>query len=185
MTKNEIVGEFYKRNHRKLCNFIKSYTPNQVEPADIVSQVFLIILEKVAQGDERFFQDDQLNFFYIYRACVNTALKVQRAANRINKVSIDDLELELEEDLVDHEKVRAELTLHGLVQDGMHDLHWYERTLVRMNVVEGLSMRKISRETGITLTSIKNSIRNAKESIKRPTQEDYTDWANGEFERIG
>ena len=177
----KLIADFYNQNHLKLSNFIKSYTPNQVEPADIVSQVFLILIEKARAGETNFIQDCKVNFFYVYRACVNTALKLQRVASKFQRLSIDEFEIDLEDDVICLDKNRAEVNILNQINTHFEDLHWYERKLLEINVIEKKSMRKISKETGITLTAIRNSIKNGKETIKGKTQEDFEDFTNGDF----
>lgn len=79
-----------------------------------------------------------------------------------------------------HDMVNAEVFIekpyHDLI-DAIHQtlnkMHWYDRQLFMLYVNSGKSMRKISAETGISLTSINNTIQNVKRTIKETHESDY------------
>ena len=165
------IENFYRKNFKRLTGFIKQYTDGSYDIAsDIVQMVFLRLLELEQEGRTNFYEDDSLSFFYVYRSCINTALKYQRAKKRIKKVDIEDLENHSYETYPEE-------------REAMEDMHWYDSKMMRIHM-EGNSMNKIHRETDIGLTSIKNTIKNGKAKIQERIKEDYEDFQNGDFERI-
>lgn len=175
------IGTFYEKNFKKLTGFIKEYTDGSYEIAsDIVQMVFVRLLEMEAEGRTNFYEDDSLNFFYVYRASINTALKYQRAKKKINKVSLDDIDLEFEE--FPESKISMEQMLDKM-EDQLKELHWYDEKMIRI-YMEGTSMNKIHRETDIGLTSIKNTIKNGKARIYEELREDWEDFQNGDHDKI-
>ena len=175
------IATFYEKNFKKLTGFIKEYTDGSYEVAsDIVQMVFVRLLEMEGEGRTNFYEGDSLNFFYVYRASINTALKYQRAKKKINKVSLDDIDLEIED--FPEEKLSMERMLDRMDQE-LSDLHWYDEKMIRI-YMEGTSMNKIHRETDIGLTSIKNTIKNGKARIHDRLREDWEDFQNGDHEKI-
>ena len=175
------IEKFYRKNFKRLTGFIKEYTDGSYEIAsDIVQMVFLRLLEMESEGGTNFYEEDSLNFFYVYRASINTALKYQRAKKKINKVSLEDVDLEMDDYPEDKEAMER---LIGKMNDELQDLHWYDEKMIRI-YMEGDSMNKIHRETDIGLTSIKNTIKNGKARIYDRLREDWEDFQNGDYDQI-
>lgn len=176
------IDKFYRKNFNRLTGFIKEYTDGSYEVAsDIVQMVFLRLLEMESEGRTNFYEEDSLNFFYVYRACINTALKYQRAKKKINKVSLDDIDVEDQE--MDYEEKRAMEKMILIMEEEMGYLHWYDEKMMKI-YMEGTSMNKIHRETDIGLTSIKNTIKNGKAKIYDRLREHWEDYSNGDYDQI-
>lgn len=178
------IEKFYRQNFKRLTGFIKSYTDGSYEVAsDIVQMVFLKLLELESEGRTNFYEDDSLNFFYVYRSCINTALKYQRAKRKIDKVSIEDLHFDFRLDHPYPEEREAMEKLINYMEEDLKDLHWYDSKMIKIHM-EGTSMNKIHRETDIGLTSIKNTIKNGKARIYNNLREDWEDYQNGDYDKI-
>ena len=176
------IDKFYRKNFKRLTGFIKEYTDGSYEVAsDIVQMVFLRLLEMESEGRTNFYEEDSLNFFYVYRACINTALKYQRAKKKINKVSLEDFDVVDQE--MEYDQINAMEKMILKMEQEMEDLHWYDEKMMRI-YMEGTSMNKIHRETDIGLTSIKNTIKNGKAKIYEELREDWEDFQNGDYEQI-
>jgi len=176
------IEKFYRKNFKRLTGFIKEYTDGSYEVAsDIVQMVFLRLLEMESEGRTNFYEEDSLNFFYVYRACINTALKYQRAKKKINKVSLEDFDVVDQE--MEYDQINAMEKMIQKMEQEMGDLHWYDEKMMRI-YMEGTSMNKIHRETDIGLTSIKNTIKNGKARIYEEIKEDWEDFQNGDYEQI-
>jgi DNA-directed RNA polymerase specialized sigma24 family protein len=176
------IEKFYRKNFKRLTGFIKEYTDGSYEVAsDIVQMVFLRLLEMESEGRTNFYEEDSLNFFYVYRACINTALKYQRAKKKINKVSLEDFDVVDQE--MQYDQINAMEKMILKMEQEMGDLHWYDEKMMRI-YMEGTSMNKIHRETDIGLTSIKNTIKNGKARIYEQIKEDWEDFQNGDYDKI-
>ena len=176
------IEKFYRKNFKRLTGFIKEYTDGSYEVAsDIVQMVFLRLLEMESEGRTNFYEEDSLNFFYVYRACINTALKYQRAKKKINKVSLEDFDVVDQE--MEYDQINAMEKMIQKMEQEMGDLHWYDEKMMRI-YMEGTSMNKIHRETDIGLTSIKNTIKNGKARIYEEIKEDWEDFQNGDYDKI-
>ena len=178
----ERIENFYRKNFKRLTGFIKEYTDGSYEVAsDIVQMVFLRLLEMESEGRTNFYEEDSLNFFYVYRACINTALKYQRAKKKINKVSLEDFDVIDQE--MEYDQINAMEKMILKMEQEMEDLHWYDEKMMRI-YMDGTSMNKIHRETDIGLTSIKNTIKNGKARIYEQIKEDWEDFQNGDYDKI-
>ena len=178
------IETFYKENFKRLTGFIKEYTDGSYEIAsDIVQMVFLRLLELEQEGRTNFYEEDSLNFFYVYRSCINTALKYQRTKKRINKVSIDDMAYDQipAEDYPEYKIAMEKLITY--MEEEIDNFHWYDAKMIRIHM-QGTSMNKLHRESDIGLTSIKNTIKNGKARIYEKIKEDYQDFSNGDYDKI-
>jgi len=178
------IEKFYRQNFKRLTGFIKEYTDGSYEVAsDIVQMVFLRLLEMEAEGRTNFYEEDSLNFFYVYRSCINTAFKYQRAKRKVNKVSIDEILYDtLEYEPYPEEKAALNKLINYMEQE-IDTLHWYDSKMLRIHM-EGTSMNKIHRESEIGLTSIKNTIKNGKARIHDTLKEHWEDYTNGDYDKI-
>lgn len=52
------------------------------------------------------------------------------------------------------------------LEEKIEDWHWYDQKLFNLHIVEGMSMRKISRETGISVSSIFKTIKSCKKRLR-------------------
>lgn len=178
------IETFYRKNFKKLTGFIKEYTDGSYEIAsDIVQMVFLRLLELESEGRTNFYEDDSLNFFYVYRSCINTALKYQRTKKKVNKVAIEEVHFESHLYQPYPEEREALEKLITIMEDELKDLHWYDEKMIRIHM-EGTSMNQIHRDTEIGLTSIKNTVKNGKAKIYERLKEDWEDYENGDFDKI-
>ena len=62
--------------------------------------------------------------------------------------------------------------------------HWYDKKLFKLYYNTDISMRKLAKETKISVTSIFNSCKNYKEIIQSKFGEDFEDYMNGDFNFI-
>jgi RNA polymerase sigma factor (sigma-70 family) len=179
------IEKFYRENFNRLTGFIKQYTNGSYEVAsDIVQMVFVRLLEMELEGRTNFYdEDDSLNFFYVYRSCINTALKYQRAKRKVNKVSLEDLPFESPLYQPYPEEREAMEKLISYMEEEIEDFRWYDKKMLRIHM-DGLSMNKLHKETDIGLTSIKNTIKNGKAKIYDKLREDWDDYSNGDYDKI-
>jgi DNA-directed RNA polymerase specialized sigma24 family protein len=76
---------------------------------------------------------------------------------------IDNSDLNTEQLLLEDLKIEEDLIK---IESVLKNLHWYDKTLFDMNVVDGLKMSEISRMTKISQHSILYSITKTKKKIK-------------------
>lgn len=178
----ERIEIFYRKNFKRLTGFIKEYTDGSYDLAsDIVQMVFLRLLELETEGRTNFYEGDSLNFFYVYRSCINTALKYQRAKKKVTKVSLEEIEIHPDQPYPEAQEAMEKLIMK--MENELEELHWYDEKMLRIHM-NGTSMNKLHRETEIGLTSIKNTIKNGKARIHEELREDYEDYLNGDYDKI-
>ena len=70
------------------------------------------------------------------------------------------------------------------VEDEMNEWHWYDKLLFETYVKDSRSMRGLSSDTHISLTSIFTTLRNCKNRIRENVGEDFLDYMNEDYELI-
>jgi predicted DNA-binding protein YlxM (UPF0122 family) len=71
-----------------------------------------------------------------------------------------------------------------ILDDEVSNWHWYDQKLFKLYKDSDLSMREISKETNISVTSIFNTIKNCKTRINESVGETYEDYINEDYELI-
>ena len=66
----------------------------------------------------------------------------------------------------------------------MNDWHWYDKGMFLLVINGPDSMRKISRDTTISLSSISNTMKKCKERLRNEIGEDIQDYFNNDFKHI-
>jgi predicted DNA-binding protein YlxM (UPF0122 family) len=90
---------------------------------------------------------------------------------------IDDLPKDIVDYRVEYLKIEEEKEYFDKVIDKVEsiveDWYWYDKKVFNIHFYEEMSMRKISKETKISLSSIFNTLSNGKKKIKSEAIEEY------------
>lgn len=147
---------------------------------DMVQETYLRIIRlKYIDGVVK--DDGSLNKFYMWLSIRAVHVDYLRA-NSMNFVSLDEVK-ECYED-TDIEKHEALHRFHIKINDEMESWHWYDSMLFKVYKEGKSSMRDIAKDTGISLTSIFNTIKNCKERLRENVGEDYEDYLNEQYDLI-
>jgi len=84
----------------------------------------------------------------------------------------------------DSENEEAFSIVMDRVENEMDTWHWYDKLLFETYVKDSRSMRGLSSDTHISLTSIFTTLKNCKERIRQSVGEDYADYMNKDYELI-
>ena len=110
-------------------------------------------------------------------------LVIGERSNGLNQIRIK--RWDGKEDYYDAPKHSAEERMISKIQSEVESWeHWYDRKLFKIYYETDISMRKLAKETNISVTSIFNSCKNYKELIKSKFGEDFEDYLNGDFDLI-
>ena len=113
--------------------------------------------------------DDGQLAMYMYltiRSAASNTYKLDRRYAELDETQVtreslpfDSAPYDYEEDAETEKNLKAIKVL-------MNDWHWYDYKLFNLHIVEGMSMREISRQTGISLSSIFHTIKTCKQNLK-------------------
>lgn len=160
---------------------------------DFVQEMYLRLNKYVKTPDKIMYNENDVNKFYVYITIKNLYNDYLKQKNKHKMVRIDDIEvsyeiveptteLQLEAEV---KKQKAEEKIIGMIQKevGSWD-RWYDQKLFKIYYETDISMRKLSKETNISVTSIFNSCKNYKQILTTKFSEDFQDYLNGDFHLI-
>lgn len=158
---------------------------------DFIHEMYLRLNKYVGDPKKIMYNKKEVNKFYIYVTLKNLWGDYAKAKGRHKIIRIDDYEVNFEivdaapEDNVNYSKQKAEDKMLNKIKTEVESWeHWYDRKLFKVYYETDISMRKLAKETNISVTSIFNSCKNYKDIIKSKFGEDFEDYINGDFHLI-
>ena len=138
---------------------------------DIVQDMYLKVDEKYAHQPEKIMRDGKLNTYFIYVVLRNMIYDVHRAKSNapvlMNGINVKTIIDQIPDEVYDYEDdADIELRLKCTKQE-IETWHWYDKKLWATYQGQDISMRKLSEDTRISLSSIFNTIKNGRQQIKK------------------
>ncbi len=149
---------------------------------DIVQEMY-IRLNKYVENPERIMYKNQPNKLFVWVTLRNMTRQFQNKKDLMVYTG-DMVEYDVAEEEFDRVQAEGFEKLIDKVWEVMEDLHWYDQKMFEVYHRTDMSMRDIEKETGISLFSIFDTLKNSKEYVKEKINEDYEDYQNGESELI-
>jgi|TARA_R100000084_G_scaffold55365_1_gene23270 DNA-directed RNA polymerase specialized sigma24 family protein len=195
--------EIVSQKHNDYLKIVRSFPENQqnIYIEDIVQDAYIELSQlgskKHKDNDKRvnskykdlpisqriLDQNNQVNMIYMWitlkRVSMNH-LKSRKRNQYIIKLG-EGFDVPLQES-VENEKA------FEIIIDKIHaetkKWHWYDRMLFDTYIANEKSMRCLSKETKISLTSVFNTLKNCKKRLRENIGEDYLDYLYKDFELI-
>ena len=142
----QTIEEIYAM-HKHWVSIVRKFGEYQYAE-DIVQEAYLKILSS----------KKDINYAYFY-------LVLRSLTMNLHKAKVVKVEITNETDLADEEEANIE-ELAQPILDFIKTWDDYDRLMFMIWVNKGISMRKMSRESGIPFMSIYNTIKNCKQKIK-------------------
>jgi len=160
---------------------------------DFVQEMYLRLNKYIKEPKKIMYNETDVNKFYVYITIKNLYNDYLKERSRHHMVRLDDIDVTFEiveptpeaQRKAEVEKQRAEERLIDLIQDevGSWD-RWYDKKLFKVYYETDISMRRLSKDTSISVTSIFNSCKNYKQILNTKFAEDFQDYINGDFHLI-
>tara|TARA_R110002095_G_scaffold55690_2_gene47957 strand:+ start:164 stop:769 length:606 start_codon:yes stop_codon:yes gene_type:complete len=190
--------------HTEFLRMVKLFPENETNnnAEDIVQDAYIELTElgtkKHKEGDKRVNQKykdlptckrvltetGEINMVYMWitlkRVSMNALKKRIKKSEYIIRLG-EGFEKSGEEEA---ENEQAFSLLMNKVEDEMNEWHWYDKLLFETYVKDSRSMRGLSSDTHISLTSIFTTLRNCKNRIRENVGEDFLDYMNEDYELI-
>jgi len=152
---------------------------------DIVQESYIKIIKYCRE--DQLVKDGEVRKAYMYFVLRNMFLDFKKQKNNKNKVSTEVLNYlgeGISNDLEEIQRADALNKIFDKVDTVVKDLHWYDELLYKLYRDTGKSMRTLSKETGISTSSIFTTLKKCKDAIREEVSEDYQDYLNEEYELI-
>jgi DNA-directed RNA polymerase specialized sigma24 family protein len=179
--------ELLAKNHQIWLNMVLGFGCDYDTAQDLVQSMYLRMHKYVKDEGRIMYNDDEVNRFFIYVTLKNMYKTYMNAANKFAFFEIredDAIDEELREFAFDEAIDTAFERLMGKIYDEMDGWHKYDKILSEKYLKSDYSLRDIANGSGISLTSIFNSMRSNKQILKDKFFEDYQDFCNGDYNLI-
>lgn len=154
---------------------------------DIVQSMYLRMHKYVKDEGRIMYNDDEVNRFFVYVTLKNMYRDYKNASNRWTFFEIredDVIDEELKEFAFDEVMESAFERLMARINTEMNTWHRYDKILSEKYLKSDYSLRDIANGSGISLTSIFNSMRENKRILREKFSEDWEDFCNGDYNLI-
>lgn len=179
--------ELLAKKHKLWLNMVLGFGCDYDTAQDIVQSMYLRLHKYVKDENRIMYNDDEVNRFFIYvtlKNMYNTYITAERKFIWFEVREDDAIDEELREFAFDEAMEIAFERLVGKISDEMNNWHKYDRILSEKYLKSDYSLRDIATGSGISLTSIFNSMRENKRILKEKFSEDWQDFCNGDYHLI-
>ena len=167
------------KHHKEWVKIVNSFG-EYFFAEDIVQETYIMLMKW--SSEEKLFKDGNISKGYMYFALKNTFLQHINKKNKISFISLENVCNVLEEN--NTEENEAYNNLLNNIDSECNSWHWYDKQLFELYKNTNKSLRQISAETNISVTSIFNTVKTCKKRIKNNIEEDYQDFKNKDYELI-
>ena len=191
------------KRHKEYLNIVRSFTENKDNKyvEDIVQDAYIEITElgakKHKENDKRvndkykdlsiseriLNEDNEVNMMYMWITLKRVSMNHLKQRKRNNYIIRLGQNFDKQE-TIDQDNEKAFEVLIKKIEKEIKTWHWYDRMLFETYISNNKSMRKLSQDTKISLTSVFNTLKNCKLRLQKVIGEDYEDYMNKDFELI-
>jgi len=167
--------------HNEWLGMVYSFSSNnkriQKEDAEeIVSLMYLKLHKYVKTPDRIMYNEHEINTMYIYitlkNLYTNYIIKRSKYNARFSKEDIDTLD-DIISDEIDTSLELSKIDLQDRIKEEIENWYHYDAKLFKVVFYDSTSMRQLSRDSGISLSSIFNSIKTGKLKLKKKFGDEY------------
>ena len=187
------VIDLLAKKHSDWIKMALSFKIDNDQANEIVQEMYLRMNDYVKDVKKIMYNDKEINTFYVYITLRNiyysnfysTGKNIKNRKIIYFSEIIDNhdaffLGKNLKEDPEQIEKVidkkqKLEKLLNKIKAE-IDTWYWYDKKMTKLYLNTKMSMRDISKETKISLSSIFNTLTNAKEKIREVTKKEYRNY---------
>lgn len=167
-------------HHNEWVKVVQSF--GEFDYAEDIVQESYIALWKYADAEKLLDNSGDVRKGYMYFTLRSLFYQYYNKKKKVNKVDVDGCWELFDDSNIEEHKAYNEICL--LIDEEIKDWNWYDRKLFKLYRDTDLSMRDISKETGISLISIFHSLKNHKAILKEKFQKDYQDYITNDYNSI-
>ena len=188
------ILDILSKKHQDWYNMARSFDLSHDDANEIVQEMYIRLYDYTKDIKKIMYNENEVNTFYIYITLRNLyysnfakygkSVKKQKiflfteiddnSLRRVYNNYCDDYELYMQS----VNKKKKLDTLLEKIEQTIDSWYWYDKKLTKLYFDSGMSMRDLSKETKISLSSIFNTLTNAKEKIRQNTKKEYKRYKN-------
>jgi len=155
--------------HKDWVRMVRSFGCPEHLCEDIVQEMYLR-LHHYSVEPEKIMYGDEVNTFFVYVTLRNLWVNYTKAKKRIE--FIDQAPKDSHGQYYPSQEMEL-MELSDKIWDEVKSWHWYDEKLFTVYMQTEMSIRDLSKETKISLSSIFNTIKNGKERIRENCKDSY------------
>lgn len=172
--------EILNKNHEDWVVMVRTFG-EYTWAEDLVQETYLRIHQANAQ--DRAVINGKANKGFMYIALRNNHINFARQKAKVHKLQIEDYKMQSREE-APTEWYEANDVLEDKINAVLDTFHWYDRDMFKLIATGPDSMRKISRDTTISLSSISNTMKKCRQRLRDELNEDLEDYINKDYNQI-
>lgn len=177
--------ELLAKKHELWVKMVLGMGTSKDVAEDIVQSMYLRIDKYVKDDKKIMYSDDEVNRFFIYVTLKNMFISYKKSKYLFYEIREDEHQVDnLTSSDCNEDMENAFIRLIDKIDKEMKTWHRYDRVLSDQYFRTEYSLRDISKGTGISLSSIFNTMRNNKKILKQKFSEDWEDFKNGDYNFI-
>lgn len=164
--------------HNDWIAMAKSFGVSDDDANELVQQMYIRITDYVEDPKKILYNETEVNTYYVYVTLRNLFLSSTKYKSKSILMDFEGMRKFLESVPDDNnfdEKLKFEEVITK-VEKIVEDWYWYDKKIFNIHFYEEMSMRKIARDTKISLSSIFNTLSNGKAKIKEGAIEKYEEY---------
>lgn len=180
-----IVKEHYLeilyKHHGEWVAIIKAFGEH-FYAEDIVMETYIRIQN--GNNEKKAIANGQVNRAFVWIALRNNYLNFARQKRKVQKVGLTNTKELTAPQTTNRLKHQAHEIIMLKIENEMAGWHWYDRDVFKLLASKEISMRKFSRDSKISLSSVANTMNKCKTKLRQAVGEDFEDFINGDFKQI-
>jgi len=161
--------------HDDWIHMARSFGCSEDDANELVQEMYIRIHRYVESPEKIMYNETEVNTYYIYVTLRNLFLSNFHIMRKNNHIQLeDDMAVADEPIHFDYEHSFSKL-IHK-IDSMVNDWYWYDKKLWEIHFNKEMSMRRISKETKISLSSIFNTLKNGKTKIRQGAIEEYKEY---------
>ena len=139
---------------------VKSFGCQTVVAEDLVQEMYLKIHNRLNKDLNIMYDDNEINYYYVYRTLHTLFLDLKRKEKRVVKVYIEDVDIDRPIEDIDY------VGAYEKIEEELNKAYWYNRKVFEI-INGGESVADLSRNSGINYYSLYNTYKKVKEKLKK------------------
>jgi DNA-directed RNA polymerase specialized sigma24 family protein len=159
--------ELLYNKHKTWIQIVKSFGCNNSIAEDIVQEMYIKIILKIKKGLDIKYNENEINYFYIFRTLNSLYIDLKRKNKNIYKINIENInETSFKNKIVN---VYQELDYgkkYKLIEKELDKMYWYDKKVFEL-INGGESIASLSRKSHIPYYSLYNTYTKVKNKLKK------------------
>lgn len=165
--------------HSEWCKIVRSFGVSSDACEDVVQDMYLR-LNSLSSYD-KIFRNGTISKSYIWITLRN--LQFQQFKQDSLTISLSNYDIQIDENCT-LDEVKARSNFNVKINKEVGKWNMYDQLLFSIYMNDSISMRDISKGSGITLRSIQRTLENCYRRLRQNVGEDYQDLINKDYELI-